>query len=75
MNFQTNRVIKKLISFLIFSVSFSEDSKWMQYLCYRCSEGKIFVKNSIQAQSEIVESLIGHRSLYLQTNFFFIVAR
>ena len=45
----------------------------MQYLCYRCSEGKIFVKNSILAQSEIVESLIGHRSLYLQTNFFFFL--
>ena len=68
MNFQTNRVIKKLISFLIFSVSFSEDSMWMQYLCYRCSEGKIFLKNSIQAQSEI--SRKSKSSLYLQTNFF-----
>ena len=62
MNFQTNRVIKKLISFLIFSVSFSEDSMWMQYLCYRCSEGKIFLKNSIQAQSEI--SRKSNRSLF-----------
>ena len=62
MNFQTNRVIKKLISFLIFSVSFSEDSMWMQYLCYRCSDGKIFLKNSIQAQSEI--SRKSNRSLF-----------
>ena len=70
MNFQTNRVIKKLISFLIFSVSFSEDSMWMQYLCYRCSEGKIFLKNSIQAQSEI--SRKSNRSPFpLSANQFF----